>query len=517
MTDAFRVIFSSAATGWIARATGVIVSLVTLPIILYHLGKVQYGIWVLVGQTIQFLTLTDLGVTNSVGRFVARFRVQESHDAIDQLITTAFLFLMLIGLMVALVTLCLSHLIPDLLKIDSKYFEAARGVFIINGISLAFLFPARIGRGILAGYQKYAVPNIAQTVGSLFTLAGILLLVWMKRLGLIELAIISAISVWIVQGISFAAGWRCASPVSCKTRNFSIALLKKILNLGTSTLMMTASAKIYRQGITICVGIFVGTAAAGIYGVALVLMTHISFLLTQISRPMTTLSSEMEATGNQHTLRDINNFVMKISFGLGLSVTACLLFYGEPFLHLLLKNSGWAIADFQNAGNSLIIMGIGLTVGIPQMVARSTLQGIGKHWNVTSRFVMASMFSFAVAVSLLISGFGILSAAIGWSLVYILQGAWLYPPLICRILGQSIGRMIKVAYLPGGYVGAFVFLCAWLLSLLLPPVGITNFIVGAIVSALMGVMGILVVSGYSNTLAFVNKMTGGLVNILLKR
>ena len=62
-----------------------------------------------------------------------------------------------------------------------------------------------------------------------------------------------------VQIINIILAWRTVYPILVNSVKFSIPILKEVLSFGTSTLLMTASAKLYRQGITIGVGIFVGT------------------------------------------------------------------------------------------------------------------------------------------------------------------------------------------------------------------------------------------------------------------
>jgi len=82
--DTLRIILAAATTGWGFRAINTISGLITLPLIVIHLGKEEYGIWVLVGQTVSFLALSDLGVANAVSRFVARFRGRNDNESINR-------------------------------------------------------------------------------------------------------------------------------------------------------------------------------------------------------------------------------------------------------------------------------------------------------------------------------------------------------------------------------------------------------------------------------------------------
>ena len=67
------IIFSSTITGYTLKLLQFFVSIITLPLVVEALGKVQYGILVLIGQTVGFLAMTDIGVSNSIGRFISRY------------------------------------------------------------------------------------------------------------------------------------------------------------------------------------------------------------------------------------------------------------------------------------------------------------------------------------------------------------------------------------------------------------------------------------------------------------
>ena len=59
------------------------------------------------------------------------------------------------------------------------------------------------------------------------------------------------------------------------------------------------------QGLIIAVGIFTSTITAGIYGVVMMVVANISFILTKISQPVVTLSSELVAVNDQNKLKDL--------------------------------------------------------------------------------------------------------------------------------------------------------------------------------------------------------------------
>ncbi len=221
-------------------------------------------------------------------------------------------------------------------------------------------------------------------------------------------------------------------PWSLKIKNISFGLLSEIVSLGGSTLLVSLSNLIIRSGLLITVGRILGTQSAGVYGVVLTLISHIYPLISSLSTPLTTIASEWQARNNLNSLQNTCNLIMRTIFSLSISMAAGLYIYGEPFLRIFLHSGKWSASDFHAAGRMLFIMGVGVAIGLPQVVSTRTLQGIGKHWQVGYYSLGMSFSSTLIGVLIMYSFLGIYGAAIGWSLFWILQGILFYPGCYAR-------------------------------------------------------------------------------------
>jgi O-antigen/teichoic acid export membrane protein len=483
------VLAGAAATGWAAKALAIATSLVTLPLVMAALGAEHYGIWVLVGQVTTLIGLTDLGVTNAVGRFVAQVRARDEGAAMGRLLTTAMLMLAAAAGLVLAVTFALLPWIAALLRIEPHYAELTRTVFLIAGIGLALQFPLRIGFGILAGHQRYAVTNLAKMAGLAINLTGVVLLAVTGRLDLVSLALLSVGATLGVQLVMCVMGARLVWPARTDAV-FSRGWARDLMGLGGSALGVTASGALYRQGLVVAVGIMLGLRSAAVYGVVLTLMTHLAGVLSEMPRPMVTLASEWKETSESDRLRNNTLRVMALCFALALTAAGGTWFYGEPILRLLLSASDWTAAEFTLAGSALMIMGAGLAVGIPQIVSRSVLQGLGWHWAVMRRFFFATIVAFVVGLGGMALGYGLTAAATGWALTWALQGLVLYPPLVRRVLKVSFTTMIRRGYLPGAAVGAAAIVAMAAVAAVIPPTTVAGIAAGGILGVAVCAVGL---------------------------
>jgi O-antigen/teichoic acid export membrane protein len=492
-----QVIFTSTVTGVLARVSSIIVGLITVPIIISQLGKTEYGLWVLIGQTISFMALSELGISGAIGRFVARDKNNRSKEELNQLINTSIGISLAVANLVILITILLILILPGWLDVEKVYYSAVRWVLLLSGISLTIQIPLRISFGILNGYQKYGLTNILQVSLSLFNLLGILLLSWTDHFSLILLAVASFSATALYHLSGLVAVKRAIKGIRISLLGYSKVAAKELLGLGLSASLITFSSTIYRQGIVLATGKLLTVEEAGIYGTVLGLITLLSGFLTQLTSPLLTLASEIHAQEDHDHLQRMTSRMMRLTFTLGSSVAVGLFFYGEETLRFWLHSSDWSAGEFHNAWLAMVIMGAGLAVGLPQLASRSILQGVGRHWQVTAGFLITSAAALALSIYLMSRGIGIIAAALSWALVLILQGTVIYPPLITRFFKVKWWTMFPKAYLPGIAISLVLAGACYLMKTYLPPTTLGLLSINIAVGLLIGGVGFFLISGYS--------------------
>lgn len=483
----YSVIFSSTLTGYIQKGIQFFVSIATLPIIISSLGKIQYGILVLIGQTVGFLAMSDIGVSNSVGRFISKYTAENNKNEIKKVIHTAFLLLFVAALVIILITLILYNWIPNWLNIPTEYAEVSKLLFIINGFFLAFMFPTRIGQGILSGKQLYWIINLVLSLAAIVQLIGVILLSQLNILGLIELAFLLLGVNLLSQLIIIGFAWWNIPSFTLTKMHFSFLMAKRILSLGSSSFLISLSSILVSQGLIIGVGTFTNTINAGIYGVVMMVMTNISFLLTKITQPMVTLSSEMFAKKSYKQLNQLILFLMRLSLVISFLFSVSLFFYIEELLKILLSVN-WDNQDYINASLAIFIMSIAVTIGIPQFVSRAVLLGVGIHWKASLGKSVASLIAFVTGILLMWLDYGLIGASIGWSLIWILPGIFYFPNLISKFMKIKFIEIFKVVYIPGIFIGLTLFFIGFILKEYLTESSLLNILIGEIILVIISVV-----------------------------
>ena len=492
-----RNLFSSGISGTVSQVIVAAANLISLPILVASLGKSEYGIWVLIGFSLQFLAMSDLGMINSVGRLVAKYKTEDNSESLRKLVCTVAGLLVCVGIIIGCCTYIASFWISPILNISPDSQVIAQRVFLIGGLLLAVTIPLRLGNGILSGYQKYSTINYSQSILSMANLASIILLNATDQLGLVELILIYSVNILLMEFFRFYTSLKYLK-FHLSLKYFSKRYMHEIIDLGSSSILTTLTAFGYRQGIVIATAHLLGVVEAGIFGICLVIINSISKLLSQLSIPIVTLVSEYSNSQALKSIRAMNNTFVSISFGLALCIFAGIVAYSEAILTHLFIDSDWTLNDYNTCYIALIIMAGSLVIGMPQMGGRSVLLGGGQHWFVARATFIASFCSIIGAI-FSINSFGLIGAAIGWSIMWLLQGTILYPPMIKKRLEQSYLNMLKSAYLPGAYCGVIVSTYLWLTSNWINPENLSELIYSITFSVILGVSSLYI------SLKFINR------------
>ena len=480
-----KTLFSSGISGTTSQVIVAAANLISLPIIVSSLGKTEYGIWVLIGLSLQFLAMSDLGIINSVGRLVAKYKTKDTIESLRKLITTVSILLAFIGIFISVCTFIASFWIAQILNIDPADQAVAQKLFLIGGVFLGVTIPLRVGSGILSGYQNYSTINYSQSILSAINLASILVMSAIDQFGLVELIFVYSINTLLIEIFRLYSSSKLFK-LHLSLKYFSKSHMHEIFDLGSSSILTTLTAFGYRQGIVIATAHILGVIEAGIFGICLVIINSISKLLSQLSIPIVTLVSEYSNSNSLKAIRGMNNTFVSISFGLALCIFAGIVTYSQAILVHLFGNSDWTLNDYNTCHIALVIMSGSLAIGIPQMGARSILLGGGQHWFVARATFIGSFCSIIGAI-ILVNTFGLFGAAIGWSIMWLLQGTFLYPPAIKKRLKQSYTNMLKNAYLPGVYSGVIVSIYLWSVSNWVNPVNLPELIFSITLSVVLGI------------------------------
>jgi O-antigen/teichoic acid export membrane protein len=152
------------------------VSVVTLPLMIHYLGRVEYGVWVTVSTTVVMLAVLDLGISSTLVNFIAKAYANDDPEIARQYYSTAFWITTLVSIaMIAVFAViwrwinwgALFGLHDAILTTQASHCViVSLGFFLLN-------LPLSLASKVLSGYQKIQVANYFSMINSVLGLIAI--------------------------------------------------------------------------------------------------------------------------------------------------------------------------------------------------------------------------------------------------------------------------------------------------------------------------------------------------------
>lgn len=146
---ALNSLFSTAA--WL---TPLIVGFVSTPILVNGLGTAEYGIYALIAGFISYSFSFSVG--RIVVRYVAEYSLSANEAAINQIVSTALLIAMAVGVFGGLILAILApYIVSEVLRIDPQYRQLAVPAFYIANATIISVILSQVFQYTLQGFQRF--------------------------------------------------------------------------------------------------------------------------------------------------------------------------------------------------------------------------------------------------------------------------------------------------------------------------------------------------------------------------
>ncbi|MGE5359365.1 MAG: lipopolysaccharide biosynthesis protein, partial [Bacteroidales bacterium] len=149
-------------TGTFAKYALVLVTMaigvVLMPFTVNHLGKADYGLWMLVASMTAYFQLLDLGYGNGLVRHVTEADSRGDVEGMNQVLSTFVLVYAVIGAVAFAGVLVLALVaVPRFPHLTAEQVTIGRVVLILLGLRLAVGFPMTVFGAVTNARQKFAL------------------------------------------------------------------------------------------------------------------------------------------------------------------------------------------------------------------------------------------------------------------------------------------------------------------------------------------------------------------------
>lgn len=166
-------IFHGSISGIFGRGLTFLIGLITLPLTVHYLGKLEYGIWVTISTSVAMLSVADLGIANTLTNLISEAFAADDRAAAQRAFATAFwMALLLCGILAFPCWILWQHMNwAAIFKLsDLRLLAQTKACIAITAAFFLISLPLNLANRVLAGYQQVHFSNYFAMAGNALTL-----------------------------------------------------------------------------------------------------------------------------------------------------------------------------------------------------------------------------------------------------------------------------------------------------------------------------------------------------------
>ncbi len=421
-----------------------------VPVVLRHVGNVQYGILQVALGVSGLLAMADMNLGLALTRAIAGAASLERNEEFLSLARVGMAIFLTIGLVL---TCCILFAAPWLARhvVNAKGVDAGLAVDTLRlaGFALFPLFLNTYAIGIANGLHRYIVPTAINSANLVTTTVGNALLA-INGSSVVQLMLWNAVVSYVAIAVLLSYVGRL-SPAGSLRPGYSREQARGLLTFASFSWLGRLSGLVASVGDRLVVSSTLGAAAVPAYAIPMGTLRYFASAAGTLGSSLLPVVAHADARADSKSLRALYIRSARIfaTIAVGLPL------FAVSGSHILI--TAWLGPSFSRAAPVMILGGLSVCLTILTMVPSYLVDGLGKP-QLTSILRLAQVAAgFVLAVPLL-NAWGAAGAAAAF-LIPALATVPLFLRLVeARFLGMGAGEAVQEIYLRPALVGSCVVL-----------------------------------------------------------
>lgn len=394
---------------------GLAVGLGYTPVMIRLLGQSEFGLYSLIGSLVAYLSVLDMGLGNTIVRYVSKNRAvgdKKSESELNGLFLTVYSVIGLITLIVgSILYFNIENMFGSTLSLDQ--IERAKIMMILLIFNIAISFPLSVFASLMQAYERFVFLRVFNIISVLLKPVIALPFLFMGY-GAVTLVVTATIVniACLLTNVYYCFKYL---DINFSKGHFEKAFLYEISGYAFFIFLNAIMDKIYWGTGQFILGMVSGTIQVAIYAIAMQFMNMYMQFSNAISGVLLPKVTMMVANGA--TKIELTNLMIKIGRLQYIIIGYILVMFfliGKEFIYL------WAGENYLSAYPMILILMIGLLIALVQNAGIAILQAMNLNCyrmtaytivaviNIFTSVILAKMYgglgcAISTAVALLIS------------------------------------------------------------------------------------------------------------------
>jgi len=464
-------------TRYVLLFVNIAVGIFLMPFTVQHLGKAEYGLWMLTASLTAYLQLLDLGYGNGLVRQVTHADAIGDEQEMNVILSTFAVVYTAIGVAALLIVSGLAAFaLPRFPNLTPEDVRTAQIVLLVLGVRIAVGFPMGVFGAVTTARQRFAATSGIAIAVTLLQAAATY---WVLRTGHGLVPLVSATTlIGLASYVAYAAVAKSAFPgMRLSPALFSRKQVREVTAYSMYLFMIALAIQFGYNIDNIVIAAVAGTSAVAVYSVAFRLADYQRQLCNQFNGLLFPIVVRFSAADEMAAMRATLIDGTRFALGLITGVTICLFAVADRLMVI------WMGPDFSGALPPLYVLGLAGVVLVGAGPLGNLLLARGRHRLVAYACAGEALANLLLTL-LLVRSYGIVGAAIGTAVSVTVSNVFVQMPAACRLLDVPVIRFLAQVAGPSILATIPSVAAAWLVRAASPGASLAHVIgIGIVVAS----------------------------------
>ena len=380
---------AGAALNYTVIGLNILVGLLYTPFLLRILGQSDYGIYSLVASVISYLTVLDLGFSNAIIRYTAKFRaegkIREQYELFGMFL---ILYTVIGGIAMVLGYGLYTHVdawFGNTMTVEEL--DKTRTMLLLLIFNLSFTFPMSVFGAIIQAYERFVFPKVIHILRILLNM-GIMILLLEMGYRVIAMVVLQTIFNFLTLVSNY---YYCKYKLHIKIwfRKFRWGFLKEVSMYSFWIFLSVIMDRIYWNTGQFVLAVYDNTATVAVFAVAIQLSIMYMSFSTSISGVfLPKVTGMVTCNDNRKEISSLFIRTGRIQYIVMAFILSGFVVFGHDFIRL------WAGAAYEDAYFMALLFFIALTVPMIQNLGVTILQARNQMKFRALSYLGIGVFSF---------------------------------------------------------------------------------------------------------------------------
>lgn len=349
-----------------------LVGLVITPFIIRSLGDSEYGLYVLIGSLIAYFSLMDLGLNNTIIRFISKYRAEGNYEEEQNFLGTIFIVYFAISILIIIIGILLYFNIDTFFSksLSTEQTGKAKLMFQILIFNMAITLPGGAFTAICNAYENFVWPRILSIIK--YISRSILIIVILSLGGkaisivitdtILNIIFISITIVYVIKKLK----------IKFRFKDINKKRIKTIFNYSVWIFLLAITSQFIWNAGQVILGSVANTETVAHYAVGIMLGSYYGAFSGAVSSVFLPRATQMTLNNTKAEILKIMIRLGRISLIILLFILTGFVLFGNEFIIL------WVGKNYKTSYTIAVIFMLSYTIPLVLSFVNSLVEAYNK-------------------------------------------------------------------------------------------------------------------------------------------